>query len=320
MSKRTGNLRYKEDIYTIATITGYYIFLAFSWYIFPYLAWYWILLLIAANCFYEFIITTITHNVVHVPVFRKKSWNKVFQLYLSLANGYPVSGFVPGHNLSHHEHLQTPKDAARTTRARFKWNLLNQLLFFFLLAGDIQRSERKFVKKMWRVKPGWSRQYLVETVLVFSSKLILLLIDWPRALLLVIIPHFYSTWGIFGTNYWQHDGCDENHPYNHSRNFTGKLFNWLTFNNGYHAAHHMKPGLHWSLYPKYHETHVKPHLHPSLDQKSLLVYLWKTCVYPAKRVDYLGNPIQLPSKQASEDWVDDVPDTPESRIALGSIQ
>jgi hypothetical protein len=25
------------------------------------------------------------------------------------------------------------------------------------------------------------------------------------------------SWGIFGTNYWQHDGCDHTHPYNHSR-------------------------------------------------------------------------------------------------------
>ncbi len=317
---RASNLRYKADYYTIATVTGYYLFLAASWFVFPYLAWYWIPLLVFANCFYEFTITTITHNVVHVPVFRKKRWNQAFQLYLSVANGYPVSGFVPGHNLSHHEHLQTPKDAARTTRARFRWNFLNQLLFFFLLAGDIQGAERRFVKKMWRVKPVWARQYLVETIFVFGSKLILLAIDWQRALLLVIIPHFYSTWGIFGTNYWQHDGCDENHPYNHSRNFTGWFMNLVTFNNGYHGAHHMKPGLHWSLYPEYHEKHVKPHLHPNLDQKSLFVYLWKTCIYPAKRVDYMGNPINLPPKVASEDWVEEVPDSPESRVALGAIQ
>jgi len=138
---------------------------------------------------------------------------------------------------------------------------------------------------------------------------------------LLIIPNFYATWGIFGTNYWQHDGCDAAHPYNHSRSFTGRLFNILTFNNGFHAIHHMRPEVHWSLYPEYHARDVKPHCHPNLDQPSLIAYLWRTHVWPGKRVDYLGNPIAVPTEaNHSEDWVDDVPDDPETRIALGAIQ
>lgn len=41
----------------------------------------------------------------------------------------------------------------------------------------------------------------------------------------------------------QHDGCDENSKYNFSRNFVGKWFNFLLFNNGYHTIHHMSPGM-----------------------------------------------------------------------------
>jgi hypothetical protein len=124
--------------------------------------------------------------------------------------------------------------------------------------------------------------------------------------LFILIPHQYAAWGIVGTNYFQHDGCDENHPYNHSRNFTGSFLNWMLFNNGYHGAHHIKPNLHWSLLPEFHEEKIRPFIHPNLDKESLLSYLVETHIYPAKRLDYLGNPIVLQPAVKDEDWVNAV--------------
>ena len=46
--------------------------------------------------------------------------------------GYPVSPFVIGHNLSHHQHTGKDQDIARTDKLRFRWNFLNQALFFFI--------------------------------------------------------------------------------------------------------------------------------------------------------------------------------------------
>jgi len=318
---RQTYFRYSADVRTAVVVIGYAIFLAASWIAFPLVAWPWKVVLVGVHCFYQFILATIIHNTIHVPLFNSLGLNRAFQLLLSAVHGHPVSGFVPGHNLSHHKHLQTPKDSARTSRARFRWNFLNQSLFFFLLMFEIMAAEQRFVKRMWRVKPAWARQYAMETVAVFGLKIILLIVDWQRALLLLMLPNFYATWGIFGTNFWQHDGCDHEHPFNHSRSFTGKLFNVLTFNNGFHAIHHMRPEIHWSLYPEYHAREVKPFCHPNLDQPSLLTYLWKTHVYPGKRVDYLGNPLQLPdTPDGSLDWVEDVPDSPDTKIALGAIQ
>jgi fatty acid desaturase len=316
-----GIFRYRADGLTLLTVLSCAGLMAASWFFIPKLSWPWVVAVVAINCFYQFIIATIIHNTVHVPLFHSTFLNRLFQFLLSAVHGHPVSGFVPGHNLSHHKHLQTPMDSARTTRARFRWNILNQTFFFFLLMFEIMAAEQRFVKKMRKVQPRWAKQYLMETIVVFGLKIALLIVNWKLAVLILIIPNFYATWGIFGTNYWQHDGCDHTHPYNHSRSFTGRLFNILTFNNGFHAIHHMRPEVHWSLYPEYHALEVKPHCHPNLDQPSLIAYLWRTHVWPGKRVDYLGNPLPTPTWQdRSEDWVADVPDSPDTRIALGAIQ
>ena len=108
------------------------------------------------------------------------------------------------------------------------------------------------------------------------------------------------------TNYFQHDGCDETHEFNHSRNFTGSWFNWFMFNNGYHGAHHMKPNLHWSLLPEFHAIHLRPFIHPNLDRDDFVNYLIQTHIYPAKRIDYLGNPIVLRPLTKDIDWVNDI--------------
>jgi fatty acid desaturase len=319
--EQQGIFRYRADVLTLITVLGYVLYLVISWLIYPILSWPWVLVMITVHCFWQFIIATIIHNTIHVPLFHSMTLNRLFQLLLSAVHGHPVSGFVPGHNLSHHKYLQTPKDSARTSRARFRSNILNQLLFFFLLMFEIMAAEQRFVKRMRKVKPRWARQYALEVSVVFGIKIALLILDWQRTLLLLMLPNFYATWGIFGTNFWQHDGCDHEHPYNHSRSFTGRLFNLLTFNNGYHAIHHMRPEVHWSLYPEYHKREVKPNCHPVLDQPSLISYLWRTHISPGKRLDYLGNPIKMPSQvDRSEDWVEDVPNNPSVNIALGAIQ
>jgi beta-carotene hydroxylase len=296
-------LRYKADRRTLAVVLLYFIAAIMPWVFWDQLTTLQIALLVLVNCLLSFMCAVIIHNTIHAPIFKRKELNKVFQIVLAFTYGHSTSAYVPGHNFSHHKYTQTPKDAIRTSKARFKLNILNQLFFFFIMSGDILKGEISFAKKMRIERLEWFRQYLFEMVLVMGTKIALLLINWKCAVLFILIPHQYAAWGIVGTNYFQHDGCDENHPFNHSRNFSGKFLNWMLFNNGYHGVHHEKPNLHWSLLPRYHEEKIRPFIHPNLDRVSLLSYLIETHIYPAKRLDYLGNPIVLQPKVNDEDWV-----------------
>ena len=301
-----GMLRYKADRRTLFAVTLYFIAAIAPWLLWARLNNWEIAAFVVANCFLSFTCAVIVHNTIHAPIFKKKELNKLFQVVLSFTYGHSTSAYVPGHNFSHHKYTQSSRDAIRTTKARFKLNILNQLFFFFLMSGDIIKGEIRFALKMRKDRPEWFRQYLLEMGLVFGVKIALLVINWKCAVLFMLIPHQYAAWGIVGTNYFQHDGTDESHPYNHSRNFSGKTLNFFLFNNGFHGAHHIKPNLHWSLLPEYHEKHLRPYIHPALDLESLPAYLFKTHIYPAKRVDYTGEPVILAPAVQDEDWVAEV--------------
>ena len=295
-------LKYKADIRTLIAVALYFAATAIAWIYFPE-SWLLRVPVIFGVCTLSFVCAVIIHNTIHHPIFTSRWMNKVFQVVLSFTYGHSVSAYVPGHNFSHHQHTQSTLDRIRTDKMRFKWNFLNQLLFFFRMAPGIMRDENVFAARMRTERPAWFRQYVFEMILVQGTKIGLLIYDWQLALMLIFIPHLYAAWGIVGTNFWQHDGCDADHKYNHSRNFVGSVINFIAFNNGFHGAHHEVAHLHWSLLPEYHYKHISPHIHPNLEQKNLLLYLWKTCIWPAQRLDYLGNPVILPPITKDDDWV-----------------
>ncbi len=302
-------MRYKADLRSVAFVVTNFARVGLAYALdLPW--WGWVGFAVVL-CLLSFFCAVITHNTVHCPVFRSRGMNSLFQVALSLTYGHPVSMYVPGHNLSHHKYTQQAKDRMRTDKLRFRWNLLNQVFFSFIVGPVIFRDNARFAKAMKTKNPKWYRQFLIELVVYVAFLVTLALVDpvklWGfvplKFLVFVMIPHQYAAWGIMGINFVQHDGCDGEHPHNHSRNFVGALLNWFTFNNGYHGMHHMRPGLHWSLLPKAHAKELAPHIHPALDQRSLLAYLLKAYVWPGKRLNYDGTEYELPPPREDEDWM-----------------
>jgi fatty acid desaturase len=309
------HLRYLADLRTIAFVIFYFTLVAVQWTV-PQLSVFgptpWIgAALLVLTFIFSFFCAVATHNTVHAPVFRERHWNRVFQVILSLTYGHMVSAFVPGHNLSHHKHTQTNRDVMRTTKVRFGWNLLNVLFFLIAVAPSIVKGEGAYFKAMKEKHPAWVRQLRIEQFVLYGLYVLLAYLDWQKFLVLVFIPHKYAAWGIVTINVLQHDGCDQDHPYNHARNFVGKFVNWFTFNNGFHTIHHVTPGLHWSLAPEVHARTIAPFIHPNLDQKSMFLYIVKTYVWPGKRENYDGTPMVLPPAAPDEAWIPQPEETPD---------
>jgi fatty acid desaturase len=318
-TKKPGDimrLRNSADIRTLLFVGLYFAVTVVAWVTFGTVHLGWSVLLLALTCVLSFLGAVATHNTVHCPVFRERWANRVFQVVLSLTYGSPVSSFVPGHNLSHHKHTQSPRDVMRTTKVRHNSNLLNMLEFVPRVALAIMKNDKVYMEAMRGTHRAWYRQFRIEQTVVFGVTAVLFLLDWQKTLLYWIVPHLYAAWGIIGMNYLQHDGCDIEHPYNHSRNFVGKWVNFITYNNGYHGIHHRIPGAHWSLLPKLHAEKIAPYIDPRLDVPSFPVYLFQTFVWPGTRQMYDGSPVILPPEQPDENWIPRPEETPEDLGAM----
>ena len=225
-----------------------------------------------------FIACVVNHNHQHHLTFVPRWLNRFFGVLLTLAMGLPATAVVAMHNFNHHVHNNHEEDFVRASLVRFRWNLLNLLFFpFVALARYAPFKAREM--RAWRIeRPQLYRQVMLERLVLYPVYLLLLLLDPVETLVYVILPQLFGQWGILAINHIQHDGCDEDSAYNHSRNFVGRWLNWWVFNNGFHTAHHLRPGLHWSLLPEFHEE-IRPEIDPDLQRRSLLFalvefYLW----------------------------------------------
>ncbi|KAF4334958.1 amino-acid oxidase [Fusarium beomiforme] len=238
-----------------------------------------------------------THNAIHLPIFWDRSWNNFYQICLSLQYGGAVSVFIPGHNLSHHKYTQQARDVMRTTKVRYSWNLLNGLLFFWHVVLSGNKDDKLYFEAQARLNRPIVKQRFREEVAVWGATAVLILLDWRRWIWFALLPQFYAKYCILSINFLQHDGCDMSSKYNFARNFTGKTLNYLCFNNGYHTVHHLYPGLHWSVLPQKHQELISPHIASSLESSNILLYMWKSFIYPGIRLDYTGRPLVVTKEE-----------------------
>ncbi|KAI1010000.1 hypothetical protein LB503_011421 [Fusarium chuoi] len=302
---RSG-MRHNEDIRCIVSTILFFLVFVITWHNFSSpLAGGWVSLTLWLSLYQlSFMGAVTTHNAIHLPVFWSRGWNNFYQICLSLQYGGAVTVFIPGHNLSHHKYPQQARDVMRTTKVRYSWNLLNGLLFFWHVVLSGNKDDKLYFEAQARLNRPIVRQRRREEIAVWGTTAVLILIDWRRWIWFALLPQFYAKYCILSLNFLQHDGCDMSSKYNFARNFTGITLNYLCFNNGYHTVHHLYPGLHWSVLPQKHRELIGPHIADSLESSNILVYMWKSFIYPGLRLDYKGRRLVI-TKEENE-----MPDEP----------
>ncbi len=233
-------------------------------------------------CALSFYVQTVTHNVMHSPLFESKALNRTFRFVLSFCGLFPVSSVIPSHNLVHHHFDDDGQpDWASTSHARFSWNLLNLLHFPNIIGPITFAGINRWVSVKGR--GDYRRQSMQGSVFAFGLTGLLLAWDFWTVLFFVLVPQLWGARWFLRVNLIQHDGCDVDSEHNHSRNFDGKWLNWFSVNAGYHTAHHNRPGLHWTELPENHAKEVASKMAPSLMEPSLLLYLARTYVFRITR-------------------------------------
>jgi len=229
----------------------------------------------------------IAHNHTHCRTFRHRVANEVFSAWLSVFYGYPVFAWVPTHNRNHHRFNNRPGDETAT------WLLGNR--------HDWRRAASYSAVSAWR-QSSRIRAYIAAARvdnLALYRRILLQYSVWIGAHVAVFsfaawlhggsrglslwayglgLPSLFALWAIMLISYEQHVHADAWSPRSSARNFTGGFINFLLFNNGFHTAHHERPGLHWSRLPAAHaaiaDTIPRALLEPNFAAYVLRQYVW----------------------------------------------
>lgn len=246
-----------------------------------------VLYLLPFSCYLAIACGTISHNHNHCPTFVSKRANNAFGHVLTIFYGYPTLMWIPTHNINHHHFVNRSGDATITWRYTNRHNLFVAVTYFFV-SSYFQRepinryivraklSNRHLYRRIMFQYAFWAAFFVgmlaLSVALHFHERLGLFV--WFFSL---VVPAFCSVSVIMFFNYIQHVHADAWSENDHSRNFTSKAFNFCFFNNGFHTAHHVHPGLHWSALPAAH-AEMAHAISPGLNESSLAWYLTRQYV------------------------------------------
>jgi beta-carotene hydroxylase len=270
-------LRYYEDIRSIFFLVLLSILFFVQW---TGMLQHWTLFLM--SCVFAFIACVIKHNHIHKGVFTNRYWNRALEYFLGFCTGQSTTSIIPVHNERHHAQNHSDQDFVRSTVVNFNINWMNLAVFFFVVVRLVHLNKSTDISIWRRKKPRLYLRIQRERLIVLAFGGTLLFLDWKATLIYLCVPWIFAQWCIVSINLLQHQDCDHHSEYNHSRNITGSLSNWLFLNSGFHAAHHLRPTMHWSRLPRFHQDFVEPHMRPELNHRSLLLCVGKQLFFRSK--------------------------------------
>jgi fatty acid desaturase len=188
------------------------------------------------------------HNHVHSATFVNPVLNRLLEIMMFFETGTsPYSGAL-NHIVGHHAtYFQPELDTLNWKRP--DGTPMSKHEFTFKAALRHYPSCFFFGK---RTKGGLFRNFVIYTTICMVLLAALVVYNPVSALIVYVVPMLAMIYMLKLAAYAHHTGLPQGDHYIASRSNTSKFYNWLTWNSGYHAAHHFKQALHWSLLPAYH--------------------------------------------------------------------
>jgi fatty acid desaturase len=197
--------------------------------------------------FHKACICSFGHHHQHLPTFHQPILNRLLEIVYGFITGITSHAWFLHHVIGHHKnYLDQSKDQSAWKRP--DGSTMGEVEYAFVIAGTgyprAYKSGKDFPKH---------RRIFVTMLLVQLCLLGLLFAhNWVNALFVFLIPMMISLFITAWHTYYHHSGLDAEDDFHASYNITHKWYNILTGNLGYHTAHHIQGGLHWSKLPELH--------------------------------------------------------------------
>lgn len=189
----------------------------------------------------------VCHNHHHVNIFTKALPNRLIEVVMYLQTGTSAYSWTIHHNIGHHgDYLDQDKDPARwqepdgSAMSRIKYDLYNS----FMIYPEIWKIGKQHPVLFARFKRMFWISNAVLAGFVFINPI--------NALIVFVIPMILMLIILLDNTFQQHSGLSTDSHFVASRNVEHPFYNLTSWNLGYHTAHHMLPGIHWSELPELH--------------------------------------------------------------------
>jgi fatty acid desaturase len=227
-------------------------------------------------------IIVVSHLFTHVPWFTSPLLNALVSVLNSVNIGQSVQAYELSHVREHHRFNNDPKGADGTTRDvtstyRSGKDGEHARLLPYALGGALESfvdrgKELLYVTRLWRVgknearlsslatrrepRRTWElRQVQADRAAHCLSLAAFMVISWKWTLVCYLPAFLLALTMVNVQNYYRHYGANPDDRATDSVSHYGRLYNVLTFNDGYHQEHHLSPATHWSQMPKVRERH-----------------------------------------------------------------
>jgi fatty acid desaturase len=206
----------------------------------------------------------VCHNHHHVSIFTRPWANRLIEVVMYLQTGTSPFSWTLHHNIGHHgDYLDQDRDPARWQEA--DGSVMHRLKYDFYNAAMIY-------PEIWKIGPrhpllfGRFKRWLLLSNLALLA---LLAINPVNALIVFVLPMAFMLVVLLDNTFQQHSGLSTENHYLASRNVEHMLYNITSWNLGYHTAHHMYPGIHWSELPALHQR-IRRHIPDVLVSQKLI--------------------------------------------------
>jgi len=216
-------------------------------------------------------IIILAHLFTHNQWFRSPVLNSAASVLHSFNIGQPMQAYHLSHVRNHHRYHNDrpgpdgqPRDRSSTFAGSTDGDHVGLLRYALLGALVTLRGEilaRIGALSPWRrtaegsstdratgtpIRPSERRQMRLEHV-VLALALLILLVTRPSWVLFAYLPSFFVALVLVNIqNYFEHFGAYPETRFANSVSHYGRLYNLLTFNDGYHQEHHLRPQAHWT--------------------------------------------------------------------------
>lgn len=268
-SRRARVLPYAADLYSILLVAGMLALVVApffwrppGWLVVPWLSF---------AAFVNIAVNLVNHNHTHVRTFGRPWLNRIFEYALTLTRGSSCTFIAIIHNRNHHHFEGSERDWFRCDH-QGTGPIWKRPFVYVLNTINCFRKGARVRSMPAKLRAAINREHAALALFLLG----LLWLDWRALMIYVGVPLTLGNWFVVLTNLLHHDGAGVGGSYS----YLNPLENLVMLNGGYHAMHHLEPGLHWSELPAAHAVRLAD---TPLVRPSMFVHLYRAFWAPGAR-------------------------------------